>query len=172
MIGYKVAALAAFFIACIPAHADEETAADFFRKWGPQSMRQAQPSRQMRTMRQPRGHQPPAHVHQLITAKAQKHGVPVRLAHAVVSVESRYNCGARSRSNARGLMQVLPATARGVGVTGNLYDCTTGAEAGMRYLSMIIRRHGTGCGAISLYNRGHAARPVCTQYGRMVLARQ
>lgn len=169
MVRCTAAALAAFFIACVPANSSEESAAEFFRKWGPQAaQQQPQPAR---TPRQHRGHQPPAHVHSLITYKAQKHGVPVRLAHAVVSVESRYNCGARSYANARGVMQVLPATARGVGVHGNLYDCVTGAEAGMRYLSMIIRRHGTSCGAISLYNRGHAARPVCTQYGRMVLAR-
>lgn len=169
MIRCTAAALAAFFIAST-AQASDETAADFFRKWGPQAAQQ-QPPQPARTAHRHRGHQPPAHVHQLITYKAQKHGVPVRLAHAVVSVESRYQCGARSHANARGVMQVLPATARGVGVTGNLYDCTTGAEAGMRYLAAIVRKHGTGCGAISLYNRGAHARPVCTQYGRMVLAR-
>ncbi len=169
MVRCTAAALAAFFIACAPASADE-TAAEFFAKWGPQAGKIERPARQA-PARQRHGKQPPAHVHQLITYKAQKHGVPVRLAHAVVSVESRYNCSARSYANARGVMQVLPATARSVGVTGNLYDCTTGAEAGMRYLAAIVRRHGVGCGAISLYNRGAHARPVCTHYGRMVLAR-
>lgn len=107
----------------------------------------------------------------MVTESALRHGVPPKLAHAVVMVESRYQCKARSRSNARGVMQVLPATARGVGVHGNLYDCRTGLEAGMRYLAAILRKNGTSCGAISLYNRGAHGRPVCTAYGRKVLAR-
>lgn len=102
---------------------------------------------------------------------ARRHNVPPRLALAVADVESRFQCHARSRAGAKGVMQVLPRTARGVGVHGNLLDCRIGAEAGMRYLSAIIRRHGVSCASISLYNRGSHARPVCTAYGRKVLAR-
>jgi soluble lytic murein transglycosylase-like protein len=102
---------------------------------------------------------------------AKRHNVPQKLAFAVADVESRFQCHARSRAGARGVMQVMPRTARGVGVHGNLYDCRTGAEAGMRYLSAIIKRHGVSCASISLYNRGAYARPVCTAYGRKVLAR-
>jgi len=105
-------------------------------------------------------------IHALVTESAQRHGVPVRVAHAIVRVESNYNCGARSHMNARGIMQVLPATARGEGVGGNLYNCATGLEAGMRYLRKIVVAHGTSCAALSLYERGIYARPVCTGYGR------
>ena len=105
-------------------------------------------------------------IHRMVTDAAQRHGVPVAVAHAIVRVESNYNCGARSHSNARGIMQVLPATARGEGVGGNLYNCATGLEAGMRYLRKIVVAHGTSCAALSLYERGIYARPVCTGYGR------
>lgn len=112
-----------------------------------------------------------AEVHKIVTEAALRHGVPPKLAHAVAKVESGYRCNARSRAGARGVMQVMPATARGVGVHGNLFECRTGAEAGMRYLAAIIRRHGVSCASISLYERGAHARPRCTAYGRKVLAR-
>lgn len=102
---------------------------------------------------------------------AKRHNVPQKLALAVADVESRFQCHARSSAGARGVMQVMPRTARGVGVHGNLFDCKVGAEAGMRYLSAIIRKHGVSCASISLYNRGSHAKPVCTAYGRKVLAR-
>jgi soluble lytic murein transglycosylase-like protein len=107
----------------------------------------------------------------IVAQTAAKHGVPVELALAVAKVESGFRCNARSRANARGVMQVLPATARGVGVHGNLFDCRTGAEAGMRYLAAIIRRHGVNCASVSLYERGAHARPRCTAYGRKVMSR-
>jgi soluble lytic murein transglycosylase-like protein len=107
----------------------------------------------------------------IVEDAARRHQVPVGLALAVAKVESGFRCNARSRANARGVMQVLPATARGVGVHGNLFDCRTGAEAGMRYLAAIIRRHGISCASVSLYERGARARPRCTAYGRKVMSR-
>jgi soluble lytic murein transglycosylase-like protein len=112
-----------------------------------------------------------ANVREIVKESARKHNVPQKLALAVADVESRFQCHVKSRAGARGVMQVMPRTARGVGVHGNLFDCRTGAEAGMRYLSAIIKRHGVSCASISLYNRGSHARPVCTAYGRKVLAR-
>ena len=112
----------------------------------------------------------PAGLGLLVHEIAVKHGVPPKIAHGVVMVESRYRCDARNASGATGIMQVLPATARGVGVHGNLRDCRTGAEAGMRYLRQAISRGGSGCAGVSLYERGVYARPVCTGYGRRVLA--
>ena len=112
-----------------------------------------------------------ANVREMVKDTAKRHNVPPRLALAVADVESRFQCHARSRAGARGVMQVMPRTARGVGVHGNLFDCKVGAEAGMRYLSAIIRQHGVSCASISLYNRGAHARPVCTSYGRKVLSR-
>ena len=58
----------------------------------------------------------PAAYRAIITRLAKAHGVDARLIHAVISVESAYRPRARSRKGARGLMQVMPATARQYGV--------------------------------------------------------
>jgi soluble lytic murein transglycosylase-like protein len=108
-------------------------------------------------------------VHAIVTQVAQENGISPALAHAVTRVESSYNCSARGRAGELGAMQVKPATARSVGVYGNLRDCRTGITAGMRYLRQAIARGGMSCSGISLYNRGIFARPACTGYGRKVL---
>ena len=84
-----------------------------------------------------------------IDSAADAHGIPRHIAHGVVTVESGYRCGLRNRSSgASGVMQVLPATARSVGVTGSLFDCSNGMRAGMRYLRMAIDRAGSGCAGV------------------------
>lgn len=107
--------------------------------------------------------------HDLVSKVAAKHGVPTHLVRGVIKVESGGNCRARNRSGAAGIMQVLPPTARSVGVHGNLLDCSTGLEAGVRYLKLALARGGHGCAGVSLYERGIGARPVCTAYGRKVM---
>lgn len=109
-------------------------------------------------------------VYNLVTSMAQAHGVDPALAHAVVAVESGYNCAARNpHSSASGPMQVLKSTARAVGVGGNLRDCRTGLEAGMRYLSrMVTLSGGSACAAASAFNRGAVG--GCSAYGRKVVA--
>ena len=101
----------------------------------------------------------------MVSESAARHGVPANVAHAIVRIESGYNCRARSWAGAVGIMQTLPRTARGVGITGPLTDCATGLEAGMRYLAAIIELHGISCASLGLYERGMAARPRCTGYG-------
>jgi soluble lytic murein transglycosylase-like protein len=106
----------------------------------------------------------------MVTEYAKAHGITPAFARAVVHVESRYRCNAIGKAGERGIMQVKPATARGVGVTGNLLDCSVGLTAGMRYLNEAIKRAGgENCAAASLYNRGIYARPICTGYGRKVV---
>ncbi|GJD31463.1 Membrane-bound lytic murein transglycosylase F [Methylobacterium adhaesivum] len=107
-------------------------------------------------------------VHALVDHYAAKHGVPGRIAHGVVRVESGYRCNARNRSGAAGLGQLMPRTARALGVRNPL-DCRQNLDGAMRYLREALSRGGAGCAGISLYNRGTYARPVCTAYGRKVL---
>ncbi|MGJ3261990.1 MAG: lytic transglycosylase domain-containing protein [Salinarimonas sp.] len=115
---------------------------------------------------------PAGSVQALVTAAALRHGIDPTLAHAMAMVESNYRCSAVGRAGELGVMQVKPATARSVGVTGNLRDCATGIEAGMRYLRASIDRHGAGCGGISAYNMGiHRQASFCNGYGRKVMAR-
>lgn len=106
---------------------------------------------------------------ELINTAADRHGLSRSLVHAVIRVESNYNCRLTGRAGERGIMQVKPATARSVGVTGNLYNCNTGLSAGLLYLKIAISRGGLGCAGISLYQRGVYGQPVCTAYGRKVL---
>ena len=106
----------------------------------------------------------------MVNQIARQNGVPVHIAHGVIMAESRYNCGAYNRSGASGIMQVLPNTARSVGVHGSLRNCANGLQAGMKYLKLALNRGGYGCSGVSLYERGVYARPACTAYGRKVMA--
>ncbi|WP_428697832.1 lytic transglycosylase domain-containing protein [Stappia sp.] len=107
----------------------------------------------------------------IIRAEARKHGVPVKLAHAVISVESNYNARARGRAGEIGLMQIKPQTARGEGFRGSakaLYDPKTNITYGMRYLAGAHKKAGGDvCGTILRYNAGHFAKrmnPISSRY--------
>jgi len=111
----------------------------------------------------------------LIRAAAKKYGVPVHLAHAVVQVESNFNPKARGGAGEVGLMQIKPATARGMGYRGSvkaLYDPKTNLEWGMRYLAGAHKRaSGDTCGTILRYNAGHYAKrmnPISRRYCQKV----
>lgn len=100
----------------------------------------------------------------IIAKYANAYGVPVKLAHAVVRIESNYRVNARGRAGEIGLMQIKPATARMMGYSGSakgLYDPDTNIKYGMRYLGMA---HGLGgktvCGTILKYNAGHGAKKM------------
>ncbi len=67
-------------------------------------------------------------------------GLDWRLLAAVAYSESRFNPKAASAWGARGLMQVLPNTARSVGVRGDLLRPINSIRAGARYLGRLARR--------------------------------
>lgn len=113
----------------------------------------------------------------LIAKHAKKNGVPVKLAHAVVKIESNYKASARGSAGEVGLMQIKPATARGMGYTGSikaLYHPENNIAYGMKYLGEAYKRGGgTTCGAILKYNAGHYAKrmnPVSAKYCQKVKA--
>ncbi|MBZ8131654.1 lytic transglycosylase [Afifella sp. IM 167] len=103
-----------------------------------------------------------SNLHDLVVKVAAAHGVPAGLAHAVVTIESRYNPRARGSAGEVGLMQIKPATARGIGYTGSiaaLYDPATNLEWGMRYLAKAYKLGGGSvCGTALRYNAGHFAK--------------
>lgn len=109
--------------------------------------------------------------HAVIARYAAQYGVPVSLAHAVISVESSYRPNMTGSAGEVGLMQIKPATARGLGYSGSvagLYDPETNIRFGMKYLAMAHELGGgTTCGTILKYNAGHGARrmnPVSQAY--------
>ena len=97
----------------------------------------------------------PAAYRAIITQLAEAHGVDARLIHAVISVESAYQPRARSRKGARGLMQLMPATARQYGVR-NAYKESANLEAGVRHLKTLLDRFAVR-EAVAAYNAGEAA---------------
>lgn len=106
-------------------------------------------------------------VYAIVTQAAARHGVPARLAHAVIHVESRHNCRARNRSGASGLGQLMPGTARAMGVRNSL-DCAQNADGAMAYLGRMYRAAGGNwCLAATGYNRGSVG--GCSGYGRKVV---
>lgn len=91
----------------------------------------------------------------LIDTVALKHGVDPELVHAVVQAESNYRADAKSGVGARGLMQVMPATAKDFGIR-NLYDPHNNLEAGVQYLKFLLARFDMKH-AIAAYNAGPGA---------------
>jgi soluble lytic murein transglycosylase-like protein len=91
---------------------------------------------------------------ELISTVAAEHDVDARLVHAVIEQESNYEALARSKKGARGLMQLMPATARQYGVR-NSYDPKSNIEAGVRHLKALLSRLDLPV-ALAAYNAGEA----------------
>lgn len=90
----------------------------------------------------------------LISTVAASHDVDARLVHAVIEQESNYQPRARSKKGARGLMQLMPDTARQYGVR-NFYDPKANLEAGVRHLKDLMSRLELPV-ALAAYNAGEA----------------
>lgn len=93
----------------------------------------------------------------LITKHAKAHGVPAALVSAVMRVESCYDSRAVSRVGARGLMQLMPDTAKQLGVR-NSFDADQNIGGGVRYLSQMLKRFDNNLKlALAAYNAGPGA---------------
>jgi soluble lytic murein transglycosylase-like protein len=93
----------------------------------------------------------------LIEVAARRAGLDRHLVRAVVMVESRFRPDARSRADARGLMQVIPATGARYGVR-DLFDPAENLSAGTRYLADLLRLFdGNVELALAGYNAGEGA---------------
>jgi len=91
---------------------------------------------------------------QLIRAAAQKHGVDEELISSVITAESAFNPRAVSRKQARGLMQLMPATASRLAVS-DAFDPAQNVDAGTRYLKLLLEKYGQDLTlALAAYNAG------------------
>ncbi len=85
---------------------------------------------------------------------AQRRGIDPYLVAAVVREESSYYPRATSRAGARGLMQLMPATARLMAPPGDLDDPGFNIELGTRFLAGLMREFNDPRLAIAAYNAG------------------
>lgn len=93
----------------------------------------------------------------LVASSAARHGVDVRLVHALIEVESAYHSRALSPKGAKGLMQLMPATARQYGAL-DLYDPEVNIDAGIRHLKSLLERFRFEVPlALAAYNAGEGA---------------
>lgn len=93
----------------------------------------------------------------LATAAARRHGLDPALVLAVVKVESAFRPQAVSPKGAQGLMQLMPPTARDLGVE-DAFDPEQNLDGGARYLrQLLIRYKGDVKRALAAYNAGPGA---------------
>jgi soluble lytic murein transglycosylase-like protein len=93
----------------------------------------------------------------LIALTARRYGLPVSLFTALVWQESGFNERARSRAGARGLTQLMPGTAKQLGVR-KVYDPAQNLDGGARYLrAQLVRFRGDKRLALAAYNAGPGA---------------
>lgn len=92
----------------------------------------------------------------LVERVSKRHGVDTRLVTAVIWVESSGDPRARSTKGAKGLMQLMPKTARELGVS-KVYDPAQNVDGGVRYLKQLMAQFRTLPLALAAYNAGPAA---------------
>jgi soluble lytic murein transglycosylase-like protein len=122
-----------------------------------------------RRIERPRNVQPPAlpgdaAVRSLIEQAAVRHALDVHLLHALIRQESGFDSRAVSRAGARGLMQLMPATAARYGVQ-RIHDPGENIAGGSAYLSDLLARFGRIDLALAAYNAGEGA---VEKYGRRI----
>ena len=101
--------------------------------------------------------QKPSGFDELIETSAREFAVDPRLVKSVMLVESGFNPAAISRKGARGLMQLMPATAAEHGVS-DIHDPRQNIAAGTKYLSRLLSYYsGDLVKSLAAYNAGEAA---------------
>lgn len=93
-------------------------------------------------------------LHRSIRRAAHRYSLSEALIHSVIRAESNYKADAVSPAGAQGLMQLMPATARELGVT-DPFDVQQNIDGGAKYLRRMLDRFGGDLKlALAAYNAG------------------
>ncbi|MGD0902438.1 MAG: lytic transglycosylase domain-containing protein [Terracidiphilus sp.] len=99
----------------------------------------------------------PADLREMLTKAGKEHNLDVDLLASLVKAESGGNARAVSRAGAQGLMQLMPATAAGLGVEDS-FKPDENVRGGSTYLDALLTRyHDNLALALAAYNAGPAA---------------
>lgn len=92
--------------------------------------------------------------HQIIIQTAGRHNIDPALVKAIIMAESGYNAKATSERGAKGLMQLMPGTARALGVE-DVFDPRQNISGGVRYFKQLVNQFdGDVKLALAAYNAG------------------
>lgn len=97
---------------------------------------------------------------EIILEAARRYAVDTKLIRAVIEVESNWNPWAVSQRGAQGLMQLMPETARRLGVR-NSFDAKENIGAGVRHLGELLQEFQDVRLALAAYNAGAEAVRRC-----------
>lgn len=97
----------------------------------------------------------PTEMEPMIQAAADRYGIDASVIKAVIRAESGFRPNAVSRVGAQGLMQLMPGTARALGV--DPMDPEQNIDGGTRYLRQQLDRFGSLEHALAAYNAGPGA---------------
>lgn len=95
-----------------------------------------------------------AKIDSIIKKASERYGVNADLIRSVVKTESNFDAGVVSHAGAQGLMQLMPETARGLGVE-DAFDPEQNVMGGTKYLKQMLDRYdGDSKLALAAYNAG------------------
>ena len=89
----------------------------------------------------------------IINRASEKYGLDKKVVYAVIDVESKGNLYAQSHAGAKGLMQLMPRTARSLGVK-DIFSPEENIAAGSDYLTGLVEFYGNFPLSLAAYNYG------------------
>ena len=116
----------------------------------------------------------PLRYSEYVRAHAAEHGLDPALVAAVIYQESKFRASVVSSSGAIGLMQLTPATARGIAIrtggtafrTQDLFDPEINIRYGAWYLDNLFKKYGSETLVLAAYNAGQGKRrPLACAWG-------